>query len=246
MNVSDKIDKKLAEVRELITSNGFDPLTLPDIEKEFEARPVLFKHNGKIKLTKGWMKQLANIKRSGDAILIPRLGTKQLIKCTIELVQVDFNYKYKLKMGLLYKRSGKIKGNMKHFKVYFEFYYDIVRKYVQIKKINIIDDGEITVKLTGHIITDGLFNKKVREIAEQLHQQIVDVIQQKINDSIDLINEKLKPKRGQLSQQEIDFQREIEKAYFSSFNTLYNSTDDAVNNQFNSSIEMPLEANSEY
>lgn len=44
MNVSDKIDKKIAEARELITSKGLDPLTLPDIEKEFEA--VSF--NGKI------------------------------------------------------------------------------------------------------------------------------------------------------------------------------------------------------
>ncbi|CAG9829928.1 unnamed protein product [Diabrotica balteata] len=163
-------EKLLSYVAKYAVNHDLEPIAITDIAQDFLL--------ANFKLTQSELRGISTIERYDDVFVSYKHNTKVLsLIIPIEFIDLSFMYHYEihvLGMGPI----GELIGDIKQFKFYLSFDFDIPNLKASINKLEVTDCGQISVTASGNP-GDFIFNlisEFVTTILHPLIQGIIEVI----------------------------------------------------------------------
>ncbi|XP_014473580.1 PREDICTED: uncharacterized protein LOC106743868 [Dinoponera quadriceps] len=198
-------DRLLPYLTSFIIKNGLDPMELVDVSEDLlPDLPGIFK--GHIDLKKGWLQNLAQIKRADHVIGKFTEETNTLVlNMDLGFNVLDFNYEYDISYMLL-RRLGDMYGRFFDLKTKVLLTFDLKRKYISLDSIKFTAVGNYDIRFEGHIL-DPILNIATKVVTTIFKKSVLAHIEERslkiFRAKIDEWNKILSRPKGTMMQEPI-------------------------------------------
>ncbi|XP_028139245.1 uncharacterized protein LOC114333556 [Diabrotica virgifera virgifera] len=178
--------KLLSSLAKYAVNHDLEPIAIADVAEDFLL--------ANFKLTKGELRGISTIERYDDVYVAYKHTTKTLsLVIPIEFLDLTFMYNYEIHV-LGMGPKGEMTADIKKFKFYLSFDFDIPNLKASINTLKVEDCGQISVTVDGNP-GDFIFNlisQFVTTILHPLIQGIIEgIIKSVASQVVDDINEML-------------------------------------------------------
>ncbi|CAG9829933.1 unnamed protein product [Diabrotica balteata] len=164
------IDKVLENVGNYLINYGYDPCQIPDTVLNL---PI----TGTITLKKGWLRDLAMIKRYKDTEVVYSSEEKKLkMIFSLQFEVLQFAYHY-ITHYLLFTIEGEVEGKVENVIIQAALSFDFNTYNATLTNFDIMNSGSIDIHFSGHDWIDWLTNAMTAVITTFLHPLILSKIQ---------------------------------------------------------------------
>lgn len=191
INFNTLLDEIIVSARKALVLSKRDTVTLPDFTEDFYHKIWPFVVHGHLHCTKGSLRSLASVRRTGDAKLKYEKA-KLMVVTPLGLDELVVNYKYDASM-LHLGATGDLTANVTSNSVILALQISISMTGCKLKmeEAKIDQFGPIHVNLTGLYPFDGISSVIAEKAADSLHETIrqsaEQILQAQLQEVIDKI-----------------------------------------------------------
>ncbi|KAJ1520770.1 hypothetical protein ONE63_003865 [Megalurothrips usitatus] len=191
ININELVDQIIVTTREALILAKEDTVVLPDFAEDFYQKIWPFIVHGHLNCTKGSLRSLSSVRRTGDAKMAYKEG-KLIVEAPLGLSELIVNYKYDasiLHLGATGDLTANVTANS--ITLALEVSLTMTGCKLKMEEVKITNFGPIIVNLTGLYPFDGLSSAIAEKAADSLHDTIKQaaqkIIEQQLQDVIDKI-----------------------------------------------------------
>ncbi|CAH1117804.1 unnamed protein product [Phaedon cochleariae] len=167
--IDEYADEILKNVAELIISNGFDPVELPNATLNLIP-------TGHIFMTEGWLQDLSTISRFENVTSTYKSSERLLIVALpLKFDALLFTYKYHTEVLLLNLR-GDVNGKLEKVKMRITLQFDFNTYKAELSQFDMSDTGKLSVEFSGLGLIDWVTNSMTSVVSLFLHPIIIAII----------------------------------------------------------------------
>uniref|UniRef100_A0A6P7G2H9 Uncharacterized protein LOC114333561 n=1 Tax=Diabrotica virgifera virgifera TaxID=50390 RepID=A0A6P7G2H9_DIAVI len=164
------IDKVLENAGNYLIDHGYDPCHIPDTVLHL---PI----TGTVSLKKGWLRDLAMIKRYKDTDVVYSSEERKLkMIFSLQFEELQFVYHY-ITHYLLFNIEGEVEGTIEDVIAQAALSFDFNNYNATLDNFDIMNTGSIDIHFTGHEWIDWLTNAMTAVVTTFLHPLILSIIQ---------------------------------------------------------------------
>ncbi|XP_028139255.1 uncharacterized protein LOC114333563 [Diabrotica virgifera virgifera] len=180
------LDKVLENMENFIINHGYDPMQIPDTALNL---PI----TGSITLKKGWLRDLAMIKRYKDTGVVYSSEEKKLkMIFSLQFEELQFVYHY-ITQYLLLRIEGEVEGKIEDVIIQAALSFDFHTYNATLDNFDIMNTGSIDIEFSGNGLIDWLTNAMTGVVTAFLHPLILSIIQNifkgTLGSLVDAVNE---------------------------------------------------------
>ena len=191
INFNTLLDEIIVSARKALVLAKEDSLSLPDFTEDFYQKIWPFVIHGHLQCTKGSLRSLSSVRRTGDAKLTYR-NKKLVVLAPLGLDELIVNYDYDGSI-LHFGTTGNLTANVTSNSVTLavEISLSVTGCKLKMDEAKITNFGPIVVTLTGLYPFDGLSSVIAAKAAESLHDTIRETAEQILQNRLQKVIDKV-------------------------------------------------------
>ncbi|XP_034233913.1 uncharacterized protein LOC117640965 [Thrips palmi] len=191
LNINGLVDQVLISVRKALVLAKEESISLPDITEDFYKNMWPFVVHGHLHCTKGSLRSLSSIKRTGDANLAYK-NAKLMVIAPLGLQELTIDYDYDASI-LHFGTTGNLTANVTSNSITLavEVSLSVEGCKFKVEETKVTDLGQIHVNLTGLYPFDGLSSAIAEKAVDSLHDTIRQATEQVLHDRIQEVIQKI-------------------------------------------------------